>query len=388
MIPQLDTIHHEDVLEALRTWPDAFIDAVVTDPPYGIEFMGKSWDGKNIGKSPIQFQEWTRSWAVEAFRVMKPGAHLVSFASTRTYHRMASGVEDAGFEIRDQIGWLFGSGFPKSKNLKDDWKGWGTALKPGWEPIVLARKPLEGIVEENVRKWGTGALNIDGCRVPVDPRIDDMLRVVERGKRDSKTWEEGSGFKNEKNHFTGVPESGRWPANLIHDGSDEVESLFPESKTARIEKPSNCSVGGATNFDNMRGNRPARGYEGTGSASRFFYCAKASRADREEHLNGMPTKPLNWSSGEQSPGTFQSPNTERSVQNHHPTVKPTDLMRWLCRLVTPPGGLLLDPFFGSGSTGKAAIREGFHWLGIEKELEYIKIAERRIAGEVAQRKMF
>lgn len=309
-----------DCLEVLATLPDCSIDSVVTDPPYELGFMGKKWDSTGIA---YRVDLWR-----QVLRVLKPGGHLLAFSGSRTYHRMAVAIEDAGFDVRDQIMWVYGSGFPKSLDVskafdkaagaereiigtysgatnigkKGDgkkgyghdgtettgvdrtvkitapatdlaklWQGWGTALKPAHEPIVMARKPLAGTVAETVQAYGTGAINVDGTRA----------------------------------------EGNRWPANLIHDGSQEITVQFPPG------------------------------------AARFFYTSKASKADRGD-------------------------------SNHHPTVKPTDLMRYLCRLVTPPGGKVLDPFTGSGSTGKAAVMEGFSFQGIERDAEYSEIAKARI----------
>ena len=400
---------HGDCIEVLRAMPDCSVDAVVTDPPYGLSFMGKKWD------YDVPSEELWR----QCFRVLKAGGHLLCFAGTRTQHRMAVRIEDAGFEIRDMIAWVYGSGFPKSldvskaidknngevgrlhkftewmrttglsikqindatgtfmgshyltdksqpaiptralweilrplcglipawvdelvdrieaerevvgkapwktlneapmvgadcsaenRSFKDitapatdaakQWQGWGTALKPALEPITVARKPLIGTVAENVLQHGTGAINVDGCRVGTD--------IVGWGGGG------GLGYHGGCSPDGGYPRpvSGRWPANFIHDGSEEVTDLL-------------------------------------GSAARFFYCAKASKRDRDEG-------------------------------NNHPTVKPTDLMRYLCRLVTPPDGTVLDPFMGSGSTGKAAVLEGFRFIGIEREAEYVAIAQARI----------
>lgn len=342
-------LHLGDCLTVLRTMPDASVDAVVTDPPYGLSFMGKHWD-YDVPSSEI--------WA-ECLRVLKPGGHLLAFAGTRTQHRMAVRIEDAGFDIRDMIAWVYGSGFPKSldvskaidkaagaerevvgkkavtSNFADhdgsmmsvansggsnrahavdvtapataaarQWQGWGTALKPALEPITVARKPLAGTVAENVLAHGTGALNIDGCRVEgVPPSVPQPIFNSLTGRiYGMKT---NGGRNGEMSQATG-----RWPANLIHDGSDEPTGLL-------------------------------------GDAARFFYCSKASKADRGDG-------------------------------NSHPTVKPTDLMRYLCRLVTPPGGVVLDPFMGSGSTGKAAALEGFQFVGIERDEQYFAIAKARI----------
>ena len=288
-------LHLGDCLEVLTDFPDNSVDSIVTDPPYGLSFMGKKWD-YDVPSTEI--------WA-ECLRVLKPGGHMLAFAGTRTQHRMAVRIEDAGFEIRDMIAWVYGSGFPKSKNLDGDWQGWGTALKPALEPITLARKPFPGTVAGNVLEHGTGALNVDGCRVSAPGE-----QITNRGR---KTAYEGQSFgrQNTKTpHQTPGQTLGRWPANLIHDGSDEVAELL-------------------------------------GNAARFFYCPKTSKADRGEG-------------------------------NIHPTVKPTDLMRYLCRLVTPPGGTVLDPFMGSGSTGRGALLEGFDFIGIEMSPEYLEIARARI----------
>lgn len=360
-------LHLGNCLEVMKGMPDSSVDSIVTDPPYGLSFMGKKWD-YDVPSVEI--------WA-ECLRVLKPGGHLLSFAGTRTQHRMAVNIEDAGFEIRDMVSflydtnetaqtlidsltpeqlklldatfgrdgmlaWTYGSGFPKSHNLDGGWQGWGTSLKPALEPITAARKPFKGTVAANVLAHGTGALNIDGCRV---------------GDVD-----------------------GRWPANLCHDGSDEVLAAFPEAKgqqgdlkghNKERQSPNGC-------FGKMA---PAKDHaariETDKSAARFFYCAKVSRKERHEGL--------------QDPGPqFQHGTTLRKVENTatkgntHPTVKPTELMAYLLRLVTPPGGIPFDPFMGSGSTGVAAMREGFQFIGIEMDPEYLAIAEARIAHEAGK----
>ncbi len=290
--------------------------------------MGKRWD-----YDVPSVEVWQ-----ECLRVLKPGGHLLAFAGTRTKHRMAVRIEDAGFEIRDMIAWVYGSGFPKSLNLDGEHKGWGTALKPALEPITVARKPLAGTVAANVLEHGTGALNVDGCRVGTDGGT----------AKGSKPMGEGNGIYGAGLH--GACEitqlsAGRWPANLIHDGSDEVVELFPQqssgSRSAGVRK--------GMGFHGADGDGGPAIQGSSGSAARFFYCAKTSKRDRGDG-------------------------------NNHPTVKPTDLMRYLCRLVTPPGGVVLDPFMGSGSTGKAAVAEGFCFIGIEREAEYLEIARRRIVG--------
>jgi DNA modification methylase len=329
------TLHLGDCLEVLRTMPDCSIDACVTDPPYGLSFMGKAWDYDVPG-----VDVWR-----EVLRVLKPGGHLLAFAGTRTQHRMAVAIEDAGFEIRDMIAWVYGSGFPKSRNLDGNWAGWGTALKPALEPITMARKPLAGTVAANVLEHGTGALNVDGCRIPLNGDY--------KCKANGRPSQTGLG-DNYNPALANQPDTvGRWPANLIHDGSDEVAGLFPDSNgsgAARTLKRGARQDGDGWGMANKAGLlRDA----GSGSSARFFYCAKANKADRGDG-------------------------------NNHPTVKPTTLMRYLVRLVTPPGGLVLDPFMGSGSTGKAAALEGLRFIGIERDPAYFALAERRLmAGQMA-----
>ncbi|AKJ28785.1 DNA-methyltransferase [Caldimonas brevitalea] len=513
-----------DCIEIMKTLPECSVDSVVTDPPYGIGFMGKSWDHadilkrverqaakpnqcpqpngaprKNPRRAPAEeagsydlspkgmraFQEFSEDWAREAFRVLKPGGHLLSFSSTRTYHRLVCGIEAAGFEIRDQIGWLFGSGFPKSLDVskaidkaRDDsadivritafmadaaeragvtrsdvdaamgtsdmagwwltrlqhrcqcpkwdqwmklkallrlgdemdaevwrlngrkgepgnerldrevsgpagndvfqptqrvinpgtpvteaarqWQGWGTALKPAWEPICVARKPLVGTVAANVLQFGSGALNIDGCRVPTTDKLGGGAENADQKGNDgwARPWMEDEAARDAhasrvRANVARAEELGRWPANVIHDGSEEVAAAFPNSASPWIGNPGQGAKGGAM-FGGGEQNAVGKPeYPDAGSAARFFYSAKASAHDRHEGAG----------------------------KNTHPTVKPTDLMRYLCRLVTPPGGTVLDPFAGSGSTLKAAELEGFNAIGIELSPEYIEIARRRIAAD-------
>lgn len=324
---------HGDCLHVMRTLPDNSVDSVVTDPPYGLSFMGKEWDH---GVPGVPF------WA-EALRVLKPGGHLLAFGGSRTYHRLACAVEDAGFAIRDQIMWVYGSGFPKSHN--GDWGG--TALKPAHEPIVLARKALIGTVEQNWREHGTGALNIDGCRV--HPTGESRERINEASQSSRYTEAGGTNFAATPGIRGGDPD-GRWPANLIHDGSDEVLAAFPQAKGQQGAVGPQHGAKHSVNAYGDYGPRDQCEPRGdSGSAARFFYCAKASKKDRGEG-------------------------------NNHPTVKPTDLMRYLCRLVTPAGGLVLDPFLGSGTTGKAAMLEGFRFIGVEMDAGYAALAEARIAA--------
>lgn len=323
---------HGDCLERLRELPDCSVDACVTDPPYGLSFMGKAWDYDVPG-----VEVWR-----EVLRVLKPGGHLLAFAGTRTQHRMAVQIEDAGFEIRDLIAWVYGSGFPKSRNLSGDWHGWGTALKPALEPITVARKPLGGTVAANVLRHGTGAINVDGCRVATDEPIASHYGTG--GGAGHTTGRFNTPYKPGDAGEHNTHSNGRWPANLIHDGSEEVVGLFPQSTSTGT-----AGTGESDRYGQFKRKQTGQqiGFGDSGSAARFFYCAKASKADR-------------------------------GGDNTHPTVKPTDLMRYLVRLVTPPGGVVLDPFMGSGSTGKAAVLEGFRFIGIEREAEYLEIARGRI----------
>lgn len=376
------TLHLGDCLDSLRSLPDNSVDSVVTDPPYGIRFMGKSWDGADIearasyrasmpshaaacgpngghrsvaaeaGKYDLTpagmraFQAFTLEWAAECLRVLKPGGHLLSFAAARTYHHMAVGIEMAGFEIRDQIMWVFGSGFPKSHNLGGEHEGWGTALKPAHEPICMARKPLTGTVLANVLEHGTGAINIDACRIGVGDA------------------------------------AGRWPANLIHDGCPEVVAMFPAeagaSAPVKGTEPTANGFSGAVAYSGMMGRVQGAFHADSGSAARFFYCAKTSRKDRNEglHSGAQPAVATNATMRKIEDADWSARNG-----NHHPTVKPTDLMAYLLRLVTPIGGVALDPFMGSGSTGKAAMREGFQFIGCELDEGYMSIARARIEHE-------
>ena len=324
----------------MKQLPDNSVDSIVTDPPYGISFMAKKWD-YDVPKVEV--------WK-EAMRVLKHGGHALIACGTRTQHRMVVNIEDAGFEIRDVVSWIYGSGFPKSLNIhKKDERcpdGWGTALKPSCEFFTLTRKPLsEKTVAANVLKWGTGGINIDGCRVETGDNLNGGAYSGEH--RASKTGEvlkivgEVGEFKQPQ---------GRFPANLIHDGSQQVLDLFPESKGSggarklcRGAKPEQEGWG----MNKKESDEVELRDAGKGSAARFFYCPKASKKDRDEG-------------------------------NNHPTVKPTALMQYLCRLITPTGGVVLDPYMGSGSTGKAAVKEGFSFVGCELDEDYYKIATARI----------
>jgi DNA modification methylase len=344
-----------DSLLILPTLDAASFDAVVTDPPYGIEFMGVAWDtmrgdgrprdrndwgdfgtrehARTAGESArvrrkkaVAFQQFSQAWAEEALRVLKPGGHLAAFGGTRTVHRLACALEDAGFEIRDQVAWLFGQGFPKSRNVGVELghaspTAVGTALKPGHEPVVVARKPMEGSLVENMRAHGVGGLRIDDCRGQDGTRDLDGVRAT--------AFRQGGAKAND---------AGRWPANVALDA--EAAALLDERHSARgggYATRGESQDGHIFAFGNDRGDG-VRGYGDVGGASRFFYCAKATREEREAGVPPGDERDLNWSSGGQNPGTFQSPGTERSVRNHHPTVKPVELMRWLIRLLAPDGG--------------------------------------------------
>jgi site-specific DNA-methyltransferase (adenine-specific) len=351
-----------DCRDRLKELSDGSIDSIVTDPPYELGFMGKSWDASGVAYDVTVWRE--------CLRVLKPGGHLLAFSGSRTYHRMAVAIEDAGFQIRDQIMWVYGSGFPKSLNVGkqdgcENWEGWGTALKPAHEPIVLARKPLVGTVAENVLRFGVGGLNIDGCRVG-----DEVLPAQTAGQAQLGTFERTDMVTPER--------VGRWPANLIHDGSDEVLELFPDSKGGAYPAKRGQAV--STSF--ASGQETEGGYRqmgDSGSAARFFYCAKANKKDRNEGLNHLTPQRESDRTADNLPGGDNPRNRTNTPRlNHHPTVKPTELMRYLCRLITPPNGVILDPFTGSGSTGKAAILEGFKFVGVEQSVEYVAIAEARI----------
>lgn len=368
-------VEQGDCRDIMRTLPDNSVDAIVSDPPYGLSFMGKEWDH---GVPGVEF--WT-----EALRVAKPGAHLVAFGGTRTYHRLAVAIEDAGWEVRDCLSWLYGQGFPKSHNLDGEHTGWGTALKPAWEPIILARKPLTGTVAANVTQYGTGAINVDGCRIGTG---DDRTSGGASGSAASSVLEDGFHQRRQER-----PTGGRWPANVCLD--DDAAALLDAQSGERKAGVAVRSRSGGNTFGGLNPKPPMDniGYGDSGGASRFFYTAKVSRREREAGLDGMPERISAKSNGAQAAedrGEMYDPDTiglnrASRTTNHHPTVKPIALMRWLCRLVTPSGGLILDPFNGSGSTGCAAVLEGFRYLGCELEAEYVEIARRRIAYWEGQR---
>ena len=385
-------------------YEDNTFDSIVTDPPYGLSFMNRAWDHSVPG---VDF------WK-EMLRVLKPGGYLLSFSGSRTYHRMTCAIEDAGFEIRDQMLWLYGSGFPKSVNISKaidkaagaqrevvghdpaatrspvvgtttfgnfagqtgditapvtdaakQWAGWGTALKPAHEPICMARKPLIGTVANNVLAHGTGGINIDACRVGAD--------VAGWGGGASKLFDGGLG----RHDAEARPVHGRWPANLVHDGSDAVLACFPDTKSSEgLRKGGTNKTKSVYNLRIVSTDSYCPG--GEGNASRYFYCAKASPADRNEGCENLPSAPYSHD-GRTAPHSTAHLRTDLLSQNYHPTVKPTALMSYLVRLVTPAGGTVLDPFMGSGSTGKAALLEGFNFVGIDLDEGYVKIANARMS---------
>jgi len=405
-------------LETLKTLPDCSVDSIVTDPPYELGFMGKSWDNSGIAYNQDL-------WA-ECLRVLKPGGHLLAFSGSRTYHRMVVAIEDSGFEIRDQIMWLYGSGFPKSLDVgkaidkaagaergdrtvvtggksgshenptrhvtnagtpatpeAKQWNGWGTALKPAHEPIVVARKPLIGTVANNVLTYGTGALNIDGSRVGMTQ--SDANKSLGNWKPQGYKVGENIYELGTKVIATEQSAQGRWPANVIHDGSDEVVAGFPTSSVTGIR--SNKSK---QKFDfasplplTEQTNRKETEYTDSGSAARFFYCAKASKSERNAGLEGLPERKSDTRS-DVAAGLWAQ--MEAPKANFHPTVKPLALMRYLVKLVTPPNGTVLDPFLGSGSTAVAAILEGFEWIGCEMTEDYFSIIEARVEWALNQPK--
>ena len=439
------------------------VDSVVTDPPYELGFMGRSWDSTGIA-----FQKET--WEL-AYKLLKPGGHLLAFSASRNYHRMAVAIEDVGFEIRDQMMWLYGSGFPKSMNvgkafdkklgnervktgvmkthsnkgMKDseertaigagsfgqvvseevtignsEWEGWGTALKPAHEPIVMARKPLsEKSIVDNVLKHGTGAINIDECRVEgndakypdTNPDFKDIGRqskeaigidklsfgqtenakrkkVVRKPRNESGVWTDGnSGMKAEGTQYADADPKGRFPANIMHDGSDVVQDIFPNTKSSPVGfKGVGWKHSGNTK-DEMTDLQYQNSFNDEGSASRYFYCPKVSKSERNKGLDnfkiektkgGGGTSNNIWYEDDVNAASGKFGSEKAPSKNIHPTVKPQQLMQYLCRMVTPKGGIVLDMFMGSGSTGMAAKDEGFDFIGIEKEKEYFKIAEARI----------
>ncbi len=531
-------LHCGDCLGVMKDMADNSVDAIVCDPPYGLSFMGKKWDYE-VPKIEV--------W-VECLRVLKPGGHLLSFAGTRTQHRMCCNIEDAGFGIRDMIVWVYGSGLPKSLDISKaidrkrydmpqilqvttwinkevkragityakilqafgfnkgsgqvghwtaitmqsqpavptleqvpmllallgltvnelpadmrqllwyhngrkrqpgeawfsrevigekasglssgtgntvgrftdnrnergmvditalatdaakQWDGWGTGLKPAFEPITLARKPIsEPTIAANVLKWGTGGINIDGCRVETDDKLDGGATggSVSASEGWDRPWRHNTDavkekIERDKKQVIKSETLGRFPANLIHDGSDEVAGLFPDSKSGAIKQGTKQGFGDSNVYGTSDGHYSER-LASAGSAARFFYCAKASKSDRDDGLEGMETSTAGEMTGGRKEGSagLNSPRSgagrTTGGKNHHPTVKPTSLMQYLCRLVTPPDGTVLDPFMGSGSTGRGAVKEGFSFIGIEIDPEYFEIAKKRIEATKSEFALF
>lgn len=458
------TLYLGDCREVMRALADCSVDAVVTDPPYELGFMGKRWDRSGIA---YDASVWS-----DCLRVLKPGGHLLAFGGSRTYHRLACAIEDAGFEIRDDIdfwydanpvfadfynslneaqkqqlhqsagashlSWIYGSGFPKSLDVSKaidaaagiarelvervrpdgkltghaasgfvsgiadaalmrdshavtdaakQWNGWGTALKPAHEPIVLARKPLIGTVAQNILEHGTGGLNINGCRVDGMKGNGNWRGACDQRPED--IYEGGWGEQR-----TEQDDLGRWPANVIHDGSDGVLAAFPDApgQQGDLNGHSKDRLSKGI-FGDMKSARDAVARLDSGSAARFFYCSKASQEDRNEGLEdlamlsaGAVTDRKDGSAGLNSPRA--GAGRTNGSRNPHPTVKPTELMRYLCRLITPPGGTVLDPFCGSGSTGKAAMLEGLKFIGIEFSTEYCELTRLRIEAVTKQGQLF
>lgn len=406
-------------LDRLLELEDCSIDAVVTDPPYELGFMGKSWDSSGIA---YNVEVWR-----QCLRVLKPGGHILAFGGSRTWHRLAVAVEDAGFELRDSIAWIYGSGFPKSLDVSkaidkaagaerevvgksnrhgggkmeghsfqvspdipditapatpeaQKWQGWGTALKPAFEPVVVGRKPLTGTVAANVLEWGVGGLNIDGTRISNNEP---------KQSRPAPTKAEGWGMGGEGKEGWESSSAGRWPSNVMLD--EYTAGLVDEQSGTRLGSAtaSKTSLGSGEKSEiHGWGGKITAIYDDKGGASRFFYVAKASKRDRNEGLDGLPERELREGLKRSQPGSFEMFEAKGAIgaarQNFHPTVKPTELMRNLIRLVTPLGGTVLDPFTGSGSTGKAAILEGMQFVGCELTEEYLPIIQGRIDWAVDQ----
>lgn len=395
-------LYNGNMLDMLDVIPENSITSIVTDPPYELGFMGKDWD-----KSGIAFD--VNAWKT-CLRTLKPGGHLVAFCGSRTFHRMVCAIEDAGFEIRDVIMWLYGSGMPKSSNVgkalekklgspvDSEYYKYGNALKPAYEPIVIARKPFEGSMIDNMLNNNVGGFNIDDCRIPLTNNKDKETYLFNMDCNNRmKSYDDGEkhnryegGWKVRKGERE-IPE-GRFPANVIltydDDNYDEVCGGFPQSGTGNNKEPYNYAGKEYNNKDTsmFNGDKPQApsNYNDTGSASRYFYCAKASRKDRDEGLEDFELVTRSDRNPELETANNQFNRSGVPRKNFHPTCKPVDLMKYLVRLVTPKGGTVLDCFNGSGSTGKAVMSENYDrnsdykYIGIELTEEYLPIAKSRI----------
>lgn len=431
-----------DCLEELKRIPDNSVDAIVTDAPYGIAFMGKDWDsfGNPKRKARDHFVEWMEERQKELIRVLKPGGHELCFAGTRTYHWGAWAIESAGFTIRDQMDWIYSQGFPKSLNISKAiqkkqgvkpvarkkaslgmannpqwnalhtqlvmppaeglaavWEGWETGLKPAHEGIVVAQKPFDGSFAGNVLEWGTGGINIDGCRIGSEPSPSVARRESARrsGRSPSKPGRKDGKFKDRtspKRYMEPRPgeKLGRYPTNIILDPSaaemldEQVGNLGKAGVAVRRHGGGGNFFGGINPRPKLAGPSADCGYGDSGGPSRFFYCAKPSKREKNAGLGWFRRKQV--SQRGKSQGVPRDRTRDPLAFNNHPTTKPISLMRYLVRLVTPPGGVVLDPFCGSGTTGCAAVLEGFRFIGIEKESEYAEIAEARIQHWMKKRK--
>lgn len=404
------TLYQGKMQDVLDTLEENSIDSIVCDPPYELNFMGKGWDNQGIAFQPDTWKH--------CYRVLKDGGYLLAFGGSRTFHRIACAIEDAGFEIRDTIMWLYGSGFPKSMNIglaidkkngvdnrtcnikidgsatgsivtpgtgnlkreyeeritTNEWSGWGTCLKPAYEPIIVARKPFKGSLVDNVIENGVGGLNIDECRVGNEHFEQKDGSAKSQGKYGDKVWKEKS-------------YDGRFPANVIltYDDTDfdEVCGGFPDTKS-NIETPNQKHTfkGNKDAFQYGYKMRCGSGFNDEGNASRYFYCAKASKKDRDEGLELFNDLVITDGRTKSIDNAFNRGETLR--KNIHPTVKPIELMQYLVRLVTPKNATILDCFMGSGSTGKAVMFENrernanYHFIGVEMTEEYLPICQARI----------
>lgn len=378
------TLFHGDCAQVMQQWPEACVDALVTDPPAGISFMGRKWDDDKGGRD--EWVKWLASVMREALRLLKPGGYGLVWALPRTSHWTGWALESAGFEVRDRVAFLFGTGFPKSADQGD---GVGTALKPACEDWWLVRRPLDGTYAENIARWGTGGLNIDACRIPTR----DKKYVQNFGPTEYEREAESAAFQMQR--AATANELGRWPSHVVldEDAAAVLDEQSGHSKSTGSIGPHTAAAAAAARQQVVtfgahtapRGEWKPHGDEG--GASRFFYTTKPSRSEREAGCEDLPAQTAGevtgrkeGSAGLKSPRAGAGRTAKEGVRNTHPTVKSVALMRYLCRLITPPGGLVLDCFAGSGTTGIAALREGLRFVGIERELSYLAIAAARITA--------